>query len=161
MNKIILLSIVFLSFGLPAFADENEETAASKKMSIAIGPEWNMNSRENFAAGATLSFNYNLGTAFAIGINATGSSNFSGIAVIEPAALFRWYFLGGNHTGWFLQAEAGAYLVFEDDDVIPLFMGGLRAGFRLPLGDMFFIEPFGRTGYPFMFGVGVMAGVRF
>jgi len=40
-------------------------------------------------------------------------------------------------------------------------MGGLRAGYRLPLGDMFFIEPFGRVGYPFMFGIGALAGVRF
>lgn len=120
-----------------------------------------MNSRKNFAAGAVFGFDYNMGSSFAIGINLTASSNFSGITVIEPAAMFRWYFSDGTHTGWFIQADTGVSLVLEDGEVSPLFLGGLRGGLRLPLGDMFFAEPFGRVGYPFMFGVGVLAGVRF
>jgi len=120
-----------------------------------------MNSRDNFAAGAVLAFDYNLGSSFAVGINATASSNFENIFVIEPAAFFRWYFLSREHDGWFVQADAGAYFVLEDGDITPMFLGGLRAGFRLPLGEMFFVEPFGRVGYPFAFGVGGLVGVRF
>ena len=160
--RISLFILIFLAANIHVFAqDEGENAAKSNKVSISLGAEFNMNSRENFAGGAILGFNVNLGSSFAIGINATASSNFSGIFVVEPAALFRWYILSKEHSGLFVQADAGAYLVFEDDDIIPLFMGGLRAGFRLPLGDMFFIEPYGRLGYPFMFGIGALVGVRF
>jgi len=119
-----------------------------------------MNSRDNFAGGAVLGFDFNLSHLFAIGLTATYSNNFSGISVIEPSALFRWYIFG-NSAGLFVQADAGAYLVLEEEELTPLFMGGLRGGFRLPLGSSFFIEPYGRVGYPFMFGIGAMAGVRF
>jgi hypothetical protein len=120
-----------------------------------------MNSRENFAAGAVINFDYNIGSSFAVGVVATASSNFSGITVIEPAAFFRWYFLSKENSGWFAQADAGAYLILEDDDFTPMFLGGLRAGLRLPLGEKFFIEPFGRIGYPFAFGAGALAGIKF
>jgi len=111
--------------------------------------------------GAALGFDYNIARSFAVGFSIAASSNFSGIVVIEPAALFRWYFLGKGHTGFFAQADAGAYLVLEGGDITPLFLGGLRGGFRLPLGSSFYIEPYGRAGYPFAFGIGFLAGLRF
>jgi len=156
MKKTVLFFVMVFAFSLCAFADQD-----SAKMALGAGPEWNMNSRDNFAAGAVLAFDYSLGSSFALGINATASSNFDGIFVIEPAAFFRWYFLGSNHTGWFVQADVGAYLVLEDSEVTPMFLGGVRGGLRLPLGDKFFVEPFGRLGYPFAFGVGGLAGIRF
>ena len=153
-----LVFCLLLCMAVFAFAEEEQ---ASSKVAIGIGPEWNMNSRENFAAGGILAFDLNIGSSLSIGINATVSTNFDEIMVIEPVANFRWYFLGSNHTGWFVQADVGAYLVMEDGDLTPLFMGGLRAGLRLPLGETLFVEPFGRVGYPFAFGVGVLAGVKF
>jgi len=155
MKRTILLTSMILSFCVSAFAQDE------KKMAFGLGPEFNMNSRENFAGGAALSFDFNIASSFAAGLTVTGSSNFSGIAVIEPAALFRWYFLGKGHTGFFAQADAGAYLVLEEGELTPLFLGGLRAGFRLPLGSSFYIEPYGRGGYPFVFGIGLLAGLRF
>ena len=114
-----------------------------------------MNSRENFAMGGFFGFDVTFGASFAAGINATASTNFFGIVVIEPAAMFRWYFL----SRWFVQADAGAYLILEDEEFTPMFLGGLRAGLRLPLSKTFFIEPFGRIGYPFLFGIGAAVGV--
>jgi hypothetical protein len=149
MKKLVLAALL-LALCLPAFAEE-------QKMALGIGLEWNMNARENFAGGAALSFDYSFLGSFAAGVNVTASSGFSGNAVIEPAALFRWHFFGG----FFAQADLGAYLVLEDNDVTPLFLGGLRAGFRMPLGSLFYVEPYGRTGYPFMFGLGVMGGILF
>jgi hypothetical protein len=134
--------------------------AQEKKASLGIGAEWNMNSRENFAGGAVLSFDYALPHSLALGINVTASSNFGGITVIEPAALFRWYFLGG-YGGFFLQADCGAYLIFEDEELTAMFLGGLRGGFRFPIKTNFYIEPYGRIGYPFAFGIGVSAGIKF
>jgi hypothetical protein len=157
--------ILFLTAGVFAprvYAQEAQESGADgKRAAVSIGPEWNMNSRKNFAGGAILGFDYNLGSSFALGINAAASNNFFGITVIEPAALFRWYFLPDDHTGWFVQADIGAYLIFEDGEITTLFMGGLKGGIRLPFGDMFFVEPYGRIGYPFAFGIGVMAGIKF
>jgi hypothetical protein len=116
--------------------------------------------RENFAGGAVLGFDYSFARFFAAGLTVTVGSNFDGIMVFEPSALFRWYFLGKGHSGLFAQADAGAYLVVEDGVMTPLFDGGLRLGYRLPL-KRFYVEPYGRIGYPFAFGVGAMAGVRF
>ncbi|MCL2758989.1 MAG: hypothetical protein FWD22_02120 [Treponema sp.] len=158
MNKILVFCL-FICMTNFIFAEEVTDKTA--KAAIGIGPEWNMNSRENFAAGGVIAFYLNIGSSLSFGINATVSTNFDEIIVIEPAANFRWYFLGSDHAGWFVQVDAGAYLVMEDDDLTPLFLGGLRAGLRLPLGETLFVEPFGRLGYPFAFGVGVLAGVRF
>jgi hypothetical protein len=120
-----------------------------------------MNSRENFAGGLVLGYDYTIDSSFSTGAVVTASSNFTGIAVIEPAAMFRWYFLPDIHKGLFAQADAGVYLVVEETGTRALFLGGLRAGIRLPLAEKFFIEPFGRIGYPFAFGIGVLSGINF
>ncbi len=163
-------AIVFTAFILLAFnlfaqneAAPDENTPPAKNMSLSIGPEWNMNARENFAAGAVIGFDYHFLDVFAAGLTFTASSDFSDITVLEPLAMFRWYFLpvgkDGN-AGFFLQADIGAYLFIEDGGTTALFDGGLRAGFRLPLGEMFYVEPYGRAGYPFVFGFGVVAGIK-
>ena len=162
MRKICLLVVLIFTIGLSVFAQEKTAARKDSKVSIGLGAEFNMNSRENFAGGAVLGFNFNLGSSFAVGLVTAASYNFSEIFVLEPSAFFRWYFLSNDHTGFFIQTDAGAYLIFEkDEDIVPLFMGGLRAGYRLPLGELFYVEPFGRVGYPFMFGVGALAGIRF
>ena len=155
MKKLLILSALFL-ICFTAFA-QNDSKAA-----VGLGVEWNMNSEKNFGGSAVLAFDYNIGSSFAVGLNVTAGTNFSGLFVLEPAAMFRWYFLSKQHNGLFVQADAGAYLVFEKDEEYPVtFLGGLRGGIRLPLGKKFFVEPYGRVGYPFMFGVGAIAGVRF
>jgi len=151
-----VLAIVLLLPCLPAFAGD-------QIMSLGLAPEWNMNSRENFAGGLGLHFDYNFpiaGACFAAGVAAGASTNFSGIGTVEPGALFRWYFPGGGYAGGFLQADLGTSLILESGGVTPLFLGGLRGGYRFPIGGMFYIEPYGRAGYPFMFGIGATAGIR-
>jgi hypothetical protein len=160
--------MLILFCSLCAFAQDGQIESSEqgvKKAAVSLGLEFNMNSRENFAGGAVLGFDFNLPRFLAVGLTVTYSNNFSGISVIEPAALFRWYFLGNVRSdffqGVFAQADIGAYLVLEDKELTPLFLGGIRGGFRLPFGEMFFIEPYGRVGYPFLFGIGAMAGVKF
>lgn len=157
-RKSALFAPLFLLLAAGVFAQEAE--GGAKKAALGLGPEWNMNARVNFAAGAVLGFDVNLSASFALGLTVTASNNFSGITVIEPAALFRWYVLGG-YGGFFVQADGGAYLILEDGGLTPLFDGGLRAGFRLPLAKSFYLEPYGRMGYPFVFGIGALAGIRF
>jgi len=154
LKRTILFIVLFFCYDLCVFA-QNEN-----KMAIGLGPEWNMNSRHNFAGGVALDFNYNLPYLFATGLSVAASYNFKGITVLEGVALLRRYFSLNDHTGFFAQIDLGTFILFEGGETTPMFLGGLRGGFCLPLGK-FFIEPYGRLGYPFAFGVGVLAGIRF
>jgi hypothetical protein len=153
MKKPLFCALLLL-LGLCAFGQEY-------RAGLGLGPEFNMNARENFAGGATLGLDFNLPkTLFALGLTATASYNFEGFITMEPMAMFRWYSPGGS-TGFFVQADAGAFLILEQGEFIsPMALGGIRAGFRLPLGERMYLEPYGRAGYPFMFGIGLVGGVR-
>jgi hypothetical protein len=155
----VLFAPLFLLLAAGVFAQSAD--GGAKKAALGIGAEWNMNSREDFAGGTALGFDCNLPYSLALGITVTASSNFYGITVIEPSALFRWYFLNSGHSGLFVQADLGCFMLLEESDFTSLFDGGLRAGFRLPFGTMFYFEPYGRIGYPFAFGVGALVGLRF
>jgi hypothetical protein len=159
MKRALLSAVAVLIFSM-AFS-HNAFAQNDTKMAAGLGLEWNMSSHKGYAAGAGLGFDYNLFRFFAVGLSVTASHNFTAFTAIEPAAMFRWYFWGKNHTGFFAQADAGVYLYMENEQTIPVFLGGLRTGFRLPLGQFFYIEPYGRAGYPFVFGIGITAGMRF
>ena len=145
--------LLFLTFGTAVFAQDT-------KIDAGLGPEWNMNSPHNFAGGVLLNFNYNLPNDFAVGINLGASTNFFGVFVIEAGALLRSYVLRADHCGLFLQIDAGIFIIHQDGDIIPLVELGARGGFRFCLGSLFYLDPYIRFGYPFAFGVGVMAGFR-
>ena len=168
MNKIItkklLIILLFLSISLAVGAQEKSE--AKGPFSAGIGPEWNMNSRYNFAGGAVFGVYYNLSGRSSVGLSAAGSTNFSGTQVIEFTGLFRWYYKGmvhngAEHTGLFTQLEGGAFFINEEGERTVLPLVGLRGGYRIPLSSHFYIEPCGRLGYPFAFGIGLMAGISF
>ena len=164
MKKHLFVTALLMALGMSLAAQEQQ--IANYSMALGVGPEWNMNSEKNFAGGLSLGFDYDLpipAIPFAAGLFLSGSSNFSSSGVIEGAGLFRWYFLNLNSNqrfaGFFAQAELGAFIIMEDKETIPLFLGGVRTGYRFPL-KRFFVEPFGRIGYPFAFGIGVMGGVK-
>ena len=146
--------MIFLLCGLSTFAQE-------KKMSAGAGLEWNMDSRHNFAGGAILNLDFMLPSNTALGINVIASHNFNAIAVIEPLVFYRRYVQDKDHTGFFVQLDGGAFVILEEGDVTTLFHVGVRGGYRIPLGSFFYIEPYGRTGYPFAFGFGAIAGICF
>jgi hypothetical protein len=120
MKKILLLSFLFCTLG--AFAQEPQ------KFAVSLGPEWNMNATDNFAAGLVLGFSFNLPQSLALGFTVTGSSNFNGIVVIEPSLMFRGYILGKDHTGLFVQADIGAHSASGLDEVNTVVSGGIRGG---------------------------------
>ena len=154
MKKWILLVLFFSGIYLCAHAQE-------KKMSVGLGAEWNMASRHNFSGGAALNFLYNLPGSSALGLSFTGSMNFNNIYVLEPTFLVRHYFSQDKHSGFFMQFDAGAFIAFEEKGITPMIKSGLACGYRIPLGSFFYIEPYGRAGYPFAFGLGAMAGICF
>ena len=154
MKKWIMLAILVQELFLCAFAQE-------KKMAMGLGAEWNMASRHNFAGGTALNFTYDLPGSSALGLSFTGSMNFNNTYVLEPAFLVRRYFSQDIHSGFFVQFDLGAFIALEEKGVTPMIMSGFGGGFRLPLGSTFYVEPYGRLGYPFAFGLGAMAGIRF
>jgi hypothetical protein len=154
MKKWILLMILVPGIYLCAFAQE-------KKMSLSVGADWNMASRYDFAGGAVLNFLYNLPGAASMGLSFTGSMNFNNIYVLEPAFFVRKYFSQDIHSGFFVQYNVGAFIALEETGITPMVMSGLAAGYRIQLGSSFYIEPYGRVGYPFAFGLGAMAGICF
>ncbi|MCL2196633.1 MAG: hypothetical protein FWB77_03355 [Treponema sp.] len=94
LKKSLFILILFTAAVCVFAQDESEDTVKNRKIAISLGPEFNMNSRENFAGGMVLGFDVSFASAFAAGITVTASYNFFEIFVLEPSALFRWYFLG-------------------------------------------------------------------
>jgi len=157
----------------PAFAQTDESQTDEiwrHKFAIGIGPEINMHSHEGIAYGLSLNFDYNLpfpnlATSFALGLSFIGSNNFDGITVLEPNAFFRWYILNSYHKGLFAQVNVGGNIILMEKESIynePIaLVTDFRAGYRQPIANNLYIEPYIRGGYPVMFGAGLIFGARF
>ena len=173
--KIFLCLALFLSFhffsGVPAFSQEEQ---GEKRQAFGLGAEYNMNSRFGFSLGPVFSFDYALPYALATGFFVKYSHNFASTIVFEGAVLIRRYIPGRRHAGFFAQADIGFHTIMEEEiytigeeeidvevsDVWTTFEAGLWLGFRQPLGRFFYIEPYARVGYPFLFGAGLLVGFR-
>ena len=157
--KIFLLISVFLFSIFPVFS---ESRPYDSRNALGIGIEWNMNANSNHTGALALAYDFNFGKSSAFGVNMAACTNFSGFTAIQPAVMYRWYIWGiESHTGIFMQADIGAYIMLLNVDVFTNFLAGLRAGYRISLGSMFYLEPYIKAGYPFMIGIGVTAGLRF
>ncbi|MCL2758911.1 MAG: OmpA family protein [Treponema sp.] len=135
-----------------------DKSRSTHAFAVGFGVEMNMNSPENFAGGVLFNFDVNLATQFALGVNITGSTNFNDINVLEFSGMFRWYFLSLKHDGWFAQINAG-YNYVDVEGAPMAFITELRGGIRIPMGN-FYLEPYGRVGYPVVWGAGIVAGIR-
>ena len=160
---VLLITLLLISSQFvfaEVFAEDEQTPTENYKAAIGFGVEINMNSPENFAGAALFNFDVNIARQFALGINVTGNTNFSGITVLEFSGMFRWYFLSLKHDGWFAQINAGYNHVDIEGAPIAL-ISELRGGIRIPMGN-FYIEPYGRVGYPVVWGAGVVAvaGIR-
>jgi hypothetical protein len=115
-----------------------------------------------FGGGITLGVSFN---GMGIGINLMYAQDEEKFIFFETLAHFRLYLSRvKNNTGLFLQAEGGivffAYEKFESAEY-SAFSAGLRAGARIALGKYVYFEPNIRGGYPYIFGGGLSAGIRF
>ncbi|MDR2193038.1 MAG: hypothetical protein LBP19_00985 [Treponema sp.] len=136
-----------------------------------------MSSDKGWAFGRSISIDVQFFTYVIMGSAVTISDDFKQFTAIEPEIFVRWYppltavpflkkaaFLEIKDGGFFVQGDIGVSTIigFFDRDVTPLFLGGLTIGFRFPFqnGD-YFMEPFIKSGYPFLFGAGMRFGCRF
>jgi hypothetical protein len=149
----MVLGILALSIG-------NVGAQEAKRFSLGLGLEGNFNTRTGFVLGESIHLDFGIIDPVAVGIKAGFNHDFNEIMVIEPAAYGRWYFLIRDKLAFFIQGDLGLSIIFEGSshELAPL--GGLSAGMRVLLKD-WYVEPYVRGGYPFMWGAGVSAGYRF
>jgi len=123
---------------------------------LGVGPEFNMNSRENFAGGLGLYSGLNLNQRFALGLKINYNYNFKNMSILESATLLRFYPINQR---FFLQTETGVSIIFDYSYNNLKFLGGLNTGWTFLLGKRLFIEPIFRVGYPYLFGISLNLGL--
>jgi len=132
---------------------------------IGIGPEINAHTREGLAIGGGLTLGIDLNEYFTAGLRNSFFHNTDTVGAFEILGIFRYYLpwlhLPKSNDGPFVQAEIGAVFFFEYGHAFPSFSGGLAAGWRFNLGELFYIEPALRGGYPHFWGLSVTAGIKF
>jgi len=157
IKKFLALCLLFcVTFSL--FAREASGGIGLENTHIGAGAEVNANTREGAAIGGALSFGIDFGKQFAAGLRVIFSHDTESIFTVEPLAFFR-YYLPLKIQGFFVQAEMGTSVFLEDDKSYPAFSIGAAAGWRYKFTDMFYIEPYARAGYPFIWGAGLTAGL--
>jgi hypothetical protein len=95
------------------------------------------------------------------------------VRAVELNFLLRFYFFHATgaealgHSGLFIQFNGGPALFARKETPIAvptemtLISAGLSLGWRFLFGRYFFIEPAVRTGYPYLAGLTLAAGVSF
>jgi hypothetical protein len=154
ITMLLIFGLLLLPCVSPLFAEQ--ETA----FFAGLGPEVNMNTREGSAMGGSLVAGYQFNRSMAAGVKTTFSSNMNALSTMEGAGFFRMYM----PLGWsapFVQGEIGASVFVENSESFPAFSGGFAAGWRFNLGKNWYIEPTIRGGYPYIWGGGILAGLRF
>jgi hypothetical protein len=136
------------------------QTTLFPSMFAGLGIETNANTRKGATLGGNLLCAVDLNRQFSAGLKMALSGDLHTVTTLEPAALFR-YYLPLPINGFFTQAELGASIFFENGNSYSAFMGGLAAGWRYNIGKRWYIEPSVRGGYPFAWGIGFQAGLRF
>jgi len=123
-------------------------------------------SRYNIAAGGGIVFGFNM-NGIGFGIHYTYVRDEENFNFLEGLYIFRLYLSQKkDNTGLFLQAEGGVVWFWYDDDISNIincmsFVGGLSAGWRFMMNKQWYIEPFIRGGYPYIFGAGFSTGFKF
>jgi hypothetical protein len=179
MSKKLLVLIIFPII-FPAFlvyAQDNplndvetEENSADQLLEkpdfwVGLGGDTALYSVFGLAYGGSLTLGYGSGSL--IGFKAAFFFNNEYINTLELDLLFRFYLFGQNaYWGPFIQFIGGVSLInYSGDFAIPSNTGiinaGLSFGWRFILVKRFFVEPAVRAGYPYFYGVGVSAGIRF
>jgi len=157
MTRKILLFFVLFVLTTAVFAQED--------FWISLNGDGALYSSSGFAFGGGLSLGYGKGAS--IGIKAVYYFSSDDVNTLELNFILRFYLLGaGRYSGPFLQFMGGpSFFNHEEGVAIPSEVGmisaGLSFGWRFLIVDRWFIEPAVRGGYPYLFGAGLSAGVRF
>jgi hypothetical protein len=175
MRKIICFSLFILAvLGAVQNGAPNLYAQDVVGLSLSLGLEGNGYSPTSIGFGARFSGDYRFGETLSIGTSSLLSSD-GGFTTLEFSGNIRYYFFRDEnslikHYNWssiyhfFAQAEAGADVFLRDGRSVQVrFMGGAVAGSRIALSRFgtFYVEPYLRVGYPYIFSVGVLGVYRF
>jgi hypothetical protein len=126
---------------------------------VSAGLEVNNNHRSGVALGVEAQADYRILSFLAAGVRGAFSTNIFFSNTVEAEGFVR-FILPLWGLEFFVQGGAGVSWVFiYEGNAAGLLYGG-GAGVRIPLG-AFFVEPAARFGSPFLWGLGVSAGVSF
>jgi len=147
------------------FSDKEEDVPLSFFW-VSAGLGTAMYSRTGLSYGGSLAFAYS--RKFSIGMQVAYFLDLADkIDALELSVLLRFYLQKiFTCSGPFIQVSCGQVLFYKRDEIsFPTLWGSIYGsidfGWRLILKDKYFIEPFIRGGYPFLYGGGFAAGIRF
>jgi hypothetical protein len=174
MKKLLLLTcVLMLSFGGTLFAQEefpNGEFLIWKDAPWSLGGcfEYGMNSREIFAPGYGVSIGRYLGTPLlALGLRGNMHNDGISITATEIQLNFRAYVVpiadtAALNVSLFTQWGFGAAFYSEEgrerNTYTTDFAAGCRMYFYKGFLRGFYVEPYVRGGFPFIFSGGISAG---
>jgi len=135
-----------------------------KDLFVALLAEGLGYSRYNIAVGCGIVFGGSL-DGKGIGLRLLYVQDAENFIFFEAVAHIRLYLSPErDNTGIFLQAEGGvvffSYEKFEFTGYLAP-VGSIGAGWRFIMKDKWYIEPFVRGGYPYIFGIGFSTGLKF
>lgn len=138
-----------------------------KKASVGAIAEMNKNSVGFVSPGIGISFEYSFFRIFTLGAKAVISQDFketdNQVTTLEALGCARFYlasFSGEPVSGFFVEAQGGISTLFINSTTTIVGNFGGSTGCRFTFGS-FYVEPEVRFGYPYIFGCGVVAGLRF
>jgi len=119
-----------------------------------------VNTRNGMTLGVGINAGMDMNKYYALGLKTAYGHDMETVGVLETSAIIRYYLpLPLPISRVYVQADMGGSFFFEYGEVFPSLMGGLTVGWRFPMGDILFIEPSIRGGYPFGIGMAFGAGM--
>jgi|GEM_PF-1382558 len=162
--SVFLFCLLFLfAFGFSSLTAEEVSNDRAYPYSLGGGVEMNLNTREGAAMGYGAALDRYFIYAEDKGLLRAGvrfamQSDFDGISATEGDIFVRYNLLRLGPGDIFTQLSWGFSSYREDEIMANTMLTGFSAGYRFYFLGGFYVEPYIRTGFPFLFGTGVMAG---
>jgi len=162
--KVLPPFLVFMLFCVSAgFADTESEKG---DFWICPSGETALYNFSGVSYGGGFAFGYGKGTS--IGVKLVWFFESDGVSVLELNFLYRIYTSGRQaYSGSFIQFMGGPALFYGNNSEFSVpaktgaFSIGMSFGWRFLIKERWLVEPYIRGGYPYIWGAGLSAGVRF
>jgi hypothetical protein len=156
---VMLLCMAPAWLGTAVFAEEEWQRFP---YTLGGGVETNMNTRGGWGQGyLAVMDRYLFNEHLLAGIRAGMNMDYQGITNMEGALFLRLYPYKLNLGGAFTQLGWGVSSFQEDENKPMVMMFDFAAGFRFFFLKGFYTEAYVRTGFPFLWGIGILGGHRF
>jgi hypothetical protein len=161
-NKAICAALCFLFFPLSLSAQKNDSSGAVTHWSYSGGLEYNhFSPHPGGAVGIHLNYSPIENKLTVFSLRTTVSYDFTDSAGGDFAWRFAFPLLYRTKAQLYIAAEQGvSYIKAKNNEQWTTTTNGVLS-VRIFLAEHFFIEPYGRAGFPVLFAGGVLAGMRY